>query len=330
MTADDVLYRYRLRALALAGELGNVRAACRALGIHPSTYYRWKKTADRHGLELLRPRERRSPRMPNQASPLTEQRVLAFSLAHPGLGPARIASELGREKWGALSISPNGVWGVLRRHGLSTRARRYALVAGYAAPPEPARAPEPVRHIAVARPGELVQMDCFFLGRLSGTTGAVWQYTAIDAYSAYLWARLYVTPRNPAARSTSLLAHAVAAELAERGYALGAISSDNGSALTSHLFGEALAGMGVEHRRIHAGRPQSNGFIERAQRTVLEECWRPAFARYLTPKLTGLRRDLEAFLGYYNADRAHNGRHTRGRTPEQVLGKAAMWEPRMP
>src|SRR5262249_47403529 len=27
--------------------------------------------------------------------------------------------------------------------------------------------------------------------------------------------------------------------------------------------------------------------------------WRPAFARYLTPKLTGLRRDLEAFLAYY-------------------------------
>lgn len=328
MTADDLLYRYRLRALALAGELGNVRAACRALGIHPSTYYRWKRTADRHGLELLRPRERRAPRMPNQASPLVEQRVLAFALAHPGVGPKRIAAELGRDKWGALSISPNGVWGILRRHGLSRRSARLALVAGYAAPPEPVR-PEPARHIAVARPGQLVQMDCFFVGRLSGTKGAVWQYTAIDAYSAYLWARLYVTPRNPAARYTSLLAQAVVAELAERGWCLEAISSDNGSEFTSRAFGEALERMGVGHRRIHAGRPQSNGFIERAQRTVLEECWRPAFARYLTPKLTGLRRDLQAFLAYYNLDRAHTGRHTRGRTPEQVLGKATMWEPPM-
>lgn len=86
--------------------------------------------------------------------------------------------------------------------------------------------------------------------------------------------------------------------------------------------------MGAAHRRIHAGRPQSNGCVERVQRTVLEECWRPAFARYLIPKLTGLRRDLEAFLAYYNTDRAHNGRLTRGRTPEQVLGKAKMWEPR--
>ena len=329
MTADDLLYRYRLRALALAGELGNVRAACRALGIHPSTYYRWKRTADRHGLELLRPRERRAPRMPNQASPLVEQRVLAFALAHPGVGPKRIAAELGRDKWGGLSISPNGVWGILRRHGLSRRSARLALVAGYAAPPEPARPEAPARHIAVARPGQLVQMDCSFVGRLSGTKGAVWQYTAIDAYSAYLWARLYVTPRSPAARYTSLLAQAVAAELAERGWRLEAISSDNGSEFTSRAFGEALERMGVEHRRIHAGRPQSNGFVERAQRTVLEECWRPAFARYLTPKLTGLRRDLQAFLAYYNADRAHTGRHTRGRTPEQVLGKASMWEPPM-
>ena len=42
MTHDDVLYRFRLRLFALADELGNVRAACRLLGIHPSTYDRWR------------------------------------------------------------------------------------------------------------------------------------------------------------------------------------------------------------------------------------------------------------------------------------------------
>ena len=329
MTQDDVLYRFRLRALALAAELGNVRAACRALGIHHSTFYRWQATARRHGLELLRPRERRSPQMPNQASPMIEQRVLAFSLAHPGYGPARIAAELARDKWGGLVLSPNGVWGILRRHGLSTRARRLALVAGYAAPPEPARpAPQPVRHIQVSRPGELVQMDCFCIGRLTGTTGTVWQYTAIDAYSSYLWAELHTSPRNPAARYTSALAHRVAHELAERGWALEAVSSDNGSEFTSREFGAALARSGARHWRIPAGRPQSNGFVERVQLTVLDECWRPAFARYLIPKLTGLRRELDRFVWTYNTDRAHNGRITRGRTPEEVLGKAKMWTPR--
>ena len=29
---------------------------------------------------------------------------------------------------GGILLSPNGVWRVLRRHGLSTRAKRYGLV----------------------------------------------------------------------------------------------------------------------------------------------------------------------------------------------------------
>ena len=86
MTQDDLLYRFRLRTFAMAAELGNVRAACRAMGIHPSTYYRWKRQLDRHGPEILRPRERRVPRMANATSPLIEQRVVAFALGHPGLG----------------------------------------------------------------------------------------------------------------------------------------------------------------------------------------------------------------------------------------------------
>jgi transposase len=129
VTTDDALYRFRLRAFALATELGSVRAACRAMGIHPSTYYRWKHAVDRFGLEMLRPRERRRPRMANQTSPLVEQRVLAFALGHPGFGPARISAELRRPTWGGALISPNGVWCLLRRHGLATRAKRLGLVA---------------------------------------------------------------------------------------------------------------------------------------------------------------------------------------------------------
>src|SRR5437588_5398398 len=55
LTADDALYRFRLRVFALAEELGNVRVACRVMGIHPSTYYRWRRQALRFGLEILRP-----------------------------------------------------------------------------------------------------------------------------------------------------------------------------------------------------------------------------------------------------------------------------------
>jgi transposase-like protein len=178
---DDVLHRFRLRLFALARELGNVRAACRAMGVHHSTFYRWRRHTLTWGLEALRPRERRRPRMPNQLPPHVEHRVLAFCLAYPGHGPRRVAAELARERWGGLRISPNGVYKCLRRHGLSTRKDRLALVAGYAAPPEPARAPEPKWHLDAPHPGSLVGMDCFYVGRLSGTKGTVWQYTAISS-----------------------------------------------------------------------------------------------------------------------------------------------------
>jgi len=82
MSEDDVLFGYRLQLVDLAGRIG-VAPACRAFGIHRSTYYRWKRMIERHGLEILRPRERRRPRMPNQLSPLIEGRIVAFALGLP-------------------------------------------------------------------------------------------------------------------------------------------------------------------------------------------------------------------------------------------------------
>jgi transposase InsO family protein len=326
MTEDDALHRFRLRVFGLAHELGSVRAACRVMGIHHSTYYRWQHQLVRFGPEMLRPRERRRPRMPNAIGPLIEQRVVAFALGHPGFGPVRISAELARPLWGGLGISPNGVWRVLRRHGLSTRAKRLGLIAGHAAPRGPERpAPVPERHIAADHPGELVQLDCFCVGRLSGSHGTVWQYTAIDVASAFTWAELHATPRNPSARHTSAIARRVAADLARRGWRLERVMTDNGQEFRSADFRRTIHELGTVQTFIHPGRPQTNGVVERVQGTILEECWKPAFARALVPKIQGLGRDLERYLDYYNTDRAHTGRWTRGRTPDQVIGAAKMW-----
>lgn len=329
MTQEDVLYRFRLRTMALAEELGNVRAACRVMGIHPSTYYRWRAQARRYGNEMLRPRERRLPRMPNATSHLVEQRVVAFSLAHPGVGPARISAELKRRRWGGLRISPSGVYRVLRRHGLNTRSKRLALVAGYAAVsgPEPRPAP-PVGRLDVDKPGELVQFDCFRIGKLANTSGVVWQYTAIDVGSAYAWAEIHVTPHNPSTRFCSRLAQRVARDLERFGWPFQAAMSDNGSEFRAKDFRDTLTELGVEHRFIRSGRPQTNGCVERLQGTILEECWKPAFAHYLVPGYLGLQRDLKRYLRYYNTDRAHTGRWTKGRTPLQVIGASKMYSGR--
>ena len=320
MSEDDVLFGFRLRCFTLAEELGSVAAACRQMGIARSTFYRWKAKVDRFGLEALRVRERRRPRMPNQLGPHLEQRVIAFSLGHPGLGPRRITAELGRAKWGGIRISEHGVWRVLRRYGLNTRDRRLALIARHRDPYErrPAQ-PPPERHIDASEPGEKVQLDCFYVGRLSGTRGTVWQYTAADVASGFAWAELHASERNPRARWTRELVHRVARELEAAGWRLREVTSDNGSEFRAREFGATVAALGARQRFIKAGRPDSNGCVERLQLTILEECWRPAFARSLVPRSTALERDLDEYLDYFNHDRAHTGRLTRGRVPADIV-----------
>ncbi len=76
-------------------------------------------------------------------------------------------------------------------------------------------------------------MDCFSIGRLSGTQGVVWQYTGIDVASAYTWAELHLTPKNPSPQWTSVLARRLAEELAGRGWRLEAVTTDNASEFRS-------------------------------------------------------------------------------------------------
>jgi transposase InsO family protein len=258
--------------------------------------------------------------MPNQIGPHLEQRVIAFALGHPGLGPRRIAAELARDKWGGIRISEHGVWRVLVRVGLNTRSKRLALVARHRDPYE--RKPDstpPERHIDATEPGQKVQLDCFYVGRLSGTKGTVWQYTAADVASGFAWAELHATERNPRARWTRELVHRVARELKAAGWRLREVTTDNGSEFRASEFGEAVERLGARRRFIKAGRPNSNGCVERLQLTILEECWRPSFARSLVPKMTALARDLDDYLAYFNLDRAHTGRLTQGRVPADTV-----------
>ena len=322
-----MLFGYRQQLFAEAART-SVSEACRRFGVHRSTYYVWRRQVERHGLEALRPRERRRPKMPNQLPKMVEERIVSFSIAHPGFGPRRVSSELGREKWGGIVVSPNGVWKVLCRHGLNTRAKRLALVAGYAAPYEPPRDPGPEQHIDVERPGELVGIDCFYVGRLRGTEGAIWQLTAIDIASSFAWAELVVAKQgNPSSRQTSKLAQRVAAELKAAGWRLERLLSDNGNEFKGD-FTTTVSKLRARHSRIHAGRPQTNGNVEALHKTILDECWRPAFARYLHPRLAGLRRELDTYLHYYNHDRVHNGRLTQGQIPADIVYGARKMEAR--
>ena len=265
MTQDDVLFGYRLQLFDLAART-SVSQACRTFGVHRSTYYALEAQVERQGLEMLRPRERRRPQMPNQLPRMVEQRIVAFALGHPGSG--RGASRRARAgPSGAGSSSPPTASGkALRRHGLNTRAKRLALIAGYRAPYEPPREPAPEPHIDVDRPGELVGIDCFYVGRLRGTKGAIWQLTAIDVYSSYAWAELVVcTQRQPDRRAdlharAPRRARAARRRLAARARALRQRQRVPRPARSP----PTLDRLGARHTRIRAGRPQTNGHVEAA------------------------------------------------------------------
>jgi transposase InsO family protein len=166
-------------------------------------------------------------------------------------------------------------------------------------------------------------MDCFFVGRLRGTQGAVWQITAIDTYSSYAWADLVVSKvAQPTSAHTSRLARRVAHELRQYGWRLERVIVDNGNEYRSHLFTDTLTALDTRKTHIHAGRPQTNGHAESLHRTILEECWRPAFACSLQPRYTSLRRQLDSYLDQYNTDRPHHGRTTQGRIPIDIIDPA--------
>jgi transposase InsO family protein len=239
--------------------------------------------------------------------------------------------ELGRRGVEVGSVSQ--VWRILKGHMLNTRRARYRLMSvarglGEADEVLGARTGSRSRigHLDAQSPGDLVQMDCFHIGALrearlgvAKKPGVVWQYTAIDVASSFVWAELHTTARNPSGIHTTALAQRVAADLASWGWTWKQVSTDRGNEFIDHRFTNAIDELGVRHRFIAPGRPQSNGKVEQVHGTILEECWKPAFVSYAQPSIGGLRGDLEHFLGDYNSNRPHGGRWNKGRPPIQII-----------
>jgi hypothetical protein len=228
VTQDDLLYRFRLRTFAMAGELGDVGAACRAMGIHPSTSYRWKHQLDRYGPEILRPRERRTPRMANATSVLVEQRVVAFALGHPGLwaGPDHRRARPTQVGWDP-AVNERRVAGApppwpehprqalrpgrrLRRSTPAPAAHSAARAAPGRRPPRPAR---PAR-LLLHRPAQWHQGHPLAIHRHRRRLGVCLGHPAGH-------------PPQPSATWTSALARTVAADLASLGWRLERVMSDN-------------------------------------------------------------------------------------------------------
>ena len=86
-----------------------------------------------------------------------------------------------------------------------------------------------------------------------------------------------------------------------------------------HLYELFLQFEEIEHRTTRVKRPQSNGFVERLHRTLLDEHFRVQGRKKWYETIAEMQTDLDAYLVTYNTRRPHQGRAMNGRTPQKVF-----------
>jgi transposase InsO family protein len=316
VTPADIIYSRRCHVIERAAIVG-VTKACRDAGVSRTSYYRWTARAECYGLSALMPKGRRRPAMPSGIPAHEEEIVLAEAIARPTLGARRLLEHLAERD---VHRSASGVQKVLHRHHLGTRKLRVAALAaltaadtGLVAP----RALEPYGFCLFAsRPGQLVGLDAFYVGKLKGI-GPIWQLTAVD--TATRWAFCSLMVGHVSAKATGAFVKELAKETWKVGILLQGVLTDNGPEFIGQDFREALTELKLAHHRTPPRSPDYNAIVERFHETVLHECYRPAFHRRRFDRLADLDAVLRDFLQRYNRRRRNHGDYMNSRTPLQVL-----------
>jgi transposase InsO family protein len=280
------------------------------MGISRTTAYRWWGRYQQLGEAGLVDRPSIPARSPRRTPARLEQRILRLR-RRQRLGPARIGARLG--------VPASTVHRVLVRQGCNRL--------GWLDRPTG----RPIRRYEHPRPGDLVHLDVKKLGRIPsggghrlhgravGTLnrradrssgGYDYLHAAVDDHSRLAYVEVLGDERAQTCARFWRRAHRW---FALHGVTVTRVLTDNGVGYRSQLFGTALADTGVRHQRTRPYRPQTNGKVERFNRTLLEE-W--AYAR-LYRSNAERRRAFTRWLRSYNHHRPHTSLH--GLTPMAVL-----------
>jgi transposase InsO family protein len=276
--------------------------------------------AERYGLSALVPKERRRPHVSTQTPAHEEEIILAEAVSRPTLGARRLLEHLDER---GVHRSGSGVQKVLRRHHLGTRRERVGALAAITAAEDGLVAPRALEPYGfclwASRPGDLVGLDCFYVGKLKGI-GPIWQLTAVDTTTRWAFCSLVVG--HVSAAVAAMFVRQLAKETWRAGIVLSGVLSDNGPEFIGKDFAAAVRELELTHHRTPPRSPDFNAVVERFHGTVLQECYRPAFHRRRFDRLADLERVLRDFLDRYNTRRHNRGDYMKGRTPTQML-KAA-------
>ena len=301
-------------------------------GIARQTLGRWHaRWRDEHeaGLE---DRSSRPHVSPNQTDPEVEARVCALRREHK-VGPVQLVGKLAEED---IELPASTIYRILVRHGIS-RLRDLDVTG------EDLR--EPVIRYEWARPGDLVHVDVKKIGRIPDGGGwrvhgrgstqhkATGRAKSAGARAGYVYLHSAVDDHSRLAYTEELLDEkgATAAGFWERAVKffrrhgikrIRRVLTDNGSCYRSLLFNAALTKSRSKHKWTRPYRPQTNGKVERYQRTLAVE-----WARQRAWSSNAERAAaLQAFLDRYNYARPHTalkGRPPASRLPAGVTNLAA-------
>jgi transposase InsO family protein len=340
MTTMAQSTKRKLSLLQLAEELGNVSKACKIMGYHRDTFYEVKKAFKVGGIAAL-VEERRGPKNPhpNRVSQEIEDEILDFCLAQPTYGSQRVANEL---RLRGIDVSPSGVRGVWLRHDLETRYKRLLRLEQKAQETTHVLSDEQVRllerhspefrmrHVETSAPGELLNQDTFYWGQLKGV-GKIYVQVVVDAFCSLAFAKMYTSKMPITAADT--LYDRVLPFYEALGVAVKTILTDNGREFSGrpeqHPYQLLLALHDIEHRTTKIRSPRTNGFVERMNRTLLDEHFRIKGREKWYESVEEMQDDLDAFLYFYNHKRSHQGYRLKGRTPVQAL-KDALGRKKLP
>ena len=144
-------------------------------------------------------------------------------------------------------------------------------------------------------------------------------HAVVDTYGSYAFGFLHTSSQPEAA--VAVLRSDVLPFYEAHGLRVEAVLTDNGTefcGVADHPYETYLELNDIEHRRTKARNPQTNGFVERFNRTVLEEFFRVKFRERFYESVEALQKDLDAWLAFYNRERPHLGYRTHGPTPYET------------
>jgi transposase InsO family protein len=292
-----------------------VAAAAEAQCVSAATAYKWVRRFREEGYDGLRDRSSRPLRCPRRLSPDREKAILEMR-RRARVGPHRIA-------W-ALGESQSTVSAVLRRHReprLVHLDRPTGAVVRYQR-----EVPGELLHIDIKRQARIPDGGGWRVNPLAsgisnnrkhvyrkGKLGSDRIHIAVDDATRLTYLEVHDDEKSGTAQGFTRRA---IDHFAELGVEVKEVMTDNGPTY-QRGYRTFLAGLGLKHVRIRPYRPQTNGKVERFNRTLTTE-W-----AYSAPFTSNDQRlaTLPAWLHAYNYHRPHMA--LGGRSPIDVLNNVS-------